>query len=74
MKCHPQAALGQPCGMKDGVDIPCAVGICNTKLPAPVCEKSAVMDRCLIDAECGPDALCTLQSFMLTCTATCTPW
>jgi hypothetical protein len=74
MKCHPQAGIGQPCGVKDGVEIPCAVGTCNGSLSTPVCEKSAALAGCLLDAECGPDALCTLQNFSLTCTATCTPW
>jgi hypothetical protein len=72
-KCHARPGLGQPCDITDGEGTSCVLGTCDTAANPAVCKAFATGEACSINADCGPNALCAMDTttFTVRCTASC---
>ncbi len=76
--CKANASLGQPCLVNgDGEESVCFVGTCDTTVPSAgtgtgTCKAVAPGAACVLNADCGPNALCAPGGlYGLVCTPPC---
>jgi len=68
--CQPNSGPGKPCGIINGLDneyVDCVAGYCDLNADSPVCKTVGAGKGCMLNADCGPNALCADGA----CTAAC---
>jgi hypothetical protein len=68
--CQTNSGPGKPCGIINDLDneyVDCVAGYCDLDADSPVCKLVGAGKGCMLNADCGPNALCADGA----CTAAC---